>query len=305
MIQLHSLHVVLNFLGFWALFTFCGLVIAKIWLAPVYAFEIPGLYARWRRMLNECLLLLGVAATLLLLVRTAEMDNGSLPRVVADLPLVLSKTHFGLIWSVHLLTLLLLWISCTAYLTHLPSGRWTASMLAGMLILAFTHSASSHASDQGDFSIAELNDWIHVLSTSAWGGSIIISALLLFPLLRWHQSLIWIVTLRLSRLSAVALAFALATGLYNSTLQLPDLDAFTGTNYGRILAVKLAIAGSVILIGALNRLIVFSNASQQVLGNTHAAGKSLQLISRALLADAAFVLLAIIMASILIQNEVR
>jgi putative copper export protein len=303
MINLHGLHIALNFLGFWVLFTFYGLLISKIWLVPSYAFYLPDLYSRWRQMLGECLVGLAFTGVMLLLVRTAEMDNGTLIKVLADLPVVLTQTHFGFVWALHLITLLLLWVCCAVFLSRSPSNIWTVFMVSGMLILAFTYSASSHASDNGDFTLAELNDWAHVISTSIWGGSIFISALLIFPLLQERHSLISIVAIRLSRLAGVALAFVLVTGMYNSSLQLRDLDALANTNYGRVLAIKLAIVGAVILIGALNRFVIISRIKQYAADNSCAVDKPLRLVFRALTADAAFVLLAIIMAAILIQNE--
>ena len=267
MIEIHGLHVLLNFFGFSVLFTFYGLLISKIWLVPADAFDLPDFYTRWRQIIGECLALLALTGIMLLLVRTAEMDNGTLIDILADLPTVLTRTHFGFIWALHLITLLLLWICCAVFLTNSPSKIWTAFMVFGMLVLAFTYSASSHASDNGDFTFAELNDCVHVISTSIWGGSIFISAFLIFPLLRSQHSLITIAARRLSRLAGVALAFVLVTGINNSSFQLRNLDALTNTNYGRVLAVKLVFVGVLILIGALNRFVIISWVKQYEAGN--------------------------------------
>jgi len=303
MVEIHGLHVLLSFAGFCALFVFNGLLISKIWLVPAGAFDLPEFYARWRQILHECLVLLALIGIMLLLVRTAEMDNGTLIKILADLPTVLTRTHFGLIWALHLITLLLLWVCCAAFLSSSPSRVWTASMIFGMLVLAFTYSASSHASDKGDFTLAELNDCLHVVSTSIWGGSILISALLIFPALQSRHALITAAAQRLSTLAGAALAFVLATGIYSASLQLRSLDALIDTTYGRVLGVKLVFVAAMILIGALNRLTIVSLARQYAVGDTVVVGKRLQLVFRALTADAALVLLAITMAAILIQNE--
>ncbi len=73
MIQPHSLHVLINFLGFWLLFAFCGLLISRVWLVPTEAFALPEFDSRWRRMLAECLALMVFSGVMLLLVRTGEM----------------------------------------------------------------------------------------------------------------------------------------------------------------------------------------------------------------------------------------
>lgn len=309
MIQLHNLHVALNFLGYWTLFTLCGLLMARIWLVPNEAFALPELYARWRRMLVECLVLMGIAGVMLLLVRTGEMDEGTLPRVLADLPLVLMHTHFGLVWSLHLLVLAALACGCAFVSTAVPSRNWAACMLAGALMLAFTYSASSHASDSGDFTLAELNDWLHIVAASLWGGGIFVSALLIFPALRERQAWLATVALRLSALSGAALALVLLTGFYNSARQLPGWEGLFTTTYGRVLAVKLAVVGAMMLAGTWNRFVIVPRLRYQAIGvqsgNAGRAVAASRLLFRVLAVDASLALLAIVMAAILVQSEAR
>ncbi len=305
MIDVHALHAAINFLGFWALFIFSGLMIAKAWLVPSHGFMDPELYLRWRRMLGECLMIMAFAGGMLLLVRTGEMDEGTLLKVLSDLPFVITKTHFGWVWSVHLITLLLLWTCCAVILSELPSKPWNTVMVAGMLVLAFTYSASSHASDGGDFTLAELADWAHVVATAAWGGGILVSALLVFPLLKERHALMSTVAIRLSGLSGMALAVVLPTGIYGSSRQLPDWGALLGTAYGRVLVAKLALVSTLIMIGALNRFVIVSRIRQYAMGHSLSAAGPLRLLFRTLTVDAVLVLFAIVMATILVQNEAR
>jgi len=303
MIELHGLHTLLSFLGFLALFTFFGLSITKIWLVPADAFATPEVFLRWQKMMDECLGLMTFAAVMLLLVRTAEMAGGSLEEVLSDVPVVLTRTHFGSIWSVHLATLLGLWVCCSACSSNSSSNLWTAIVVAGMLVLAFTYSASSHASDAGDFTLSELNDWMHVVSTAVWGGAIFACALLVFPMLRTQDALISGVAIRLSDLAGVALAVVLITGVYNAVLRLPNWGAFTATNYGRVLAVKLGVVAVVALIGAFNRFAVVPRIKRHVADRTCPVEGPLRLIFRALLIDAIFILGAILLAAVLVQSE--
>ncbi len=300
MIDLHNLHVLLSFVDFLVLFTLWGLLLARFWLVPPAAFAEPALSARWARVLSESVLLLGIAGVALLLVRTAEMSELSRRPLLYDVLLVLARTHFGLVWAVHLAALGVLWGACRAYLAA-PQPRWAALMGSAVLALAFTYSASSHASDNGDFTLTELNDYVHVLATATWGGAIFVSAFLLFPALRGRAELAQ-VALRLSRLAAAALAVVLATGLYNASLQLPSPEAMLATNYGRVLAAKLAIVGLVMLIGAMNRVVISARIKPDPVGA--AVARPLLLVARALMVDAALVLLAIVMAAILGQNEI-
>lgn len=303
MIDIHALHGTLSFVGYLSLFTFYGLVIARIWLAPASAFELPDFVARWRQALTECVAVLAFSGVMLLLVRTAEMDDGTLPGILADLPAVLWNTHFGHVWALHLATLAAIWRYSAAFTAAVPSGRSTAVMVAGLLILAFTYSASSHASDGGDFTPAEFNDWVHLVATATWGGGIIVSALLVFPLLREQHSILSVAASRLSTLATMALPFAVATGAYNSLVQLRTLDALIATAYGRVLAGKLGVVAVVVLIGTLNRFVLVARIRRLAVAGPAGLEQPLRLLLRVLAVDAAFVLLAIVMAAILVQNE--
>jgi putative copper export protein len=303
MTHFHGLHAVISFLGFWALFMFSGLLIARIWLAPQEAFALPELAARWRQMLLESYALIAFAGVMLLLVRTGEMDEGTLAKVVSDLPLVLTKTHFGAVWSVHLVVLLMLWAGVTVLMPARPSRAWGAAMVAATLVLAFTYSASSHAADGGDFTLAELSDWAHVVATSAWGGGILVCVVLILPQLRARADLAATVAGRLSALSAAALLLVLATGLYGATRQLPAWDTLLATDYGRILSVKLGLVGVLTVIGAFNRYVVVARLRRVGSGAPLDAAAPARLLFRTLAVDAVFVALALMMAAILIQNE--
>ncbi len=305
MIDIHALHAAINFLGFWALFIFSGLLIAKAWLVPSHVFMDSEVYLRWRRMLAECFMIMAFAGGMLLLVRTGELDEGTLFKVLSDLPFVITKTHFGWVWLVHLITLLLIWTCCAVVLSERPSNAWNTLMVAGMLVLAFTYSASSHASDNGDFTLAELADWAHVVATAAWGGGIFVSALLVFPLLKERHALMSTVAIRLSGLSGAALAVVLTTGIYGSSRQLPDWHALLGTTYGRVLFAKLAIVSILIAIGAFNRFVPVSRIRKHAQGHLLAPGGALRVLFYTLSVDAVLVLFAIVMAAILVQNEAR
>ena len=299
----HGLLVAVSFLSLWSLYTFCGLLIAKVWLVPSAAFDMPDFLARWRQMLQECLALLTVAGVLLLLVRTAQMDDSSVVEALPDVPIVLTKTHFGLIWCIHLMALGLLWVCCSVFSAGRSSNRWMVIAVGGTLLLAFTYSASSHASDRGDFTLSELNDWFHIISTSLWGGAILVSAIFVLPILRTQGSLMSLIAIRLSNLSGVALVLVLATGVGNVLLRLPSWDALTGTGYGRVLMAKLFIVGVMILIGAFNRFALISRIQRRVADPSFPIEKPVSLIFRALMVDTAFVVVAMMLAAFLIQNE--
>lgn len=303
MIVHHGLHVALGFLGFWALYALCGLLVARLWLVPPQAFDAPEFATRWRGMLGETLVLLTAAAFLILLARTADMDDGSLEDVLADLPTVLGATHFGAVWSAHLAALLVLWIMCARYGARTETRAWAPVAIGAIGVLAFTYSATSHASSAGDFTLSELNDFAHVLSTAVWGGAIFACALLVFPVLGTGDPHLRTVAVRLSKLAGIALGVVLVTGTYNAALRLATWSAFFDTSYGRVLAVKVATVGLLTGVGAFNRMLIGMRIAPGAGHAPDVARRSLRLVFRALVVDCALVALAIVMAAYLVQSE--
>ena len=300
----HGLYTVVNFVGFLALFAFFGLVISKLWLVPSGAFAHPDLSLRWRQMLNESLTLLIFAGVALPFARAAVIDDESLETPFADLPLLLSKTHFGGVWCVHLAALAVLSVCARLSAGASRPSKWVATPLcmAG-LVIAFTYSASSHASDDGDFTFSELNDWLHIVSTAVWGGAILASSLLVIPSLKKHDPALWTVVTRLSDLAAVALAVVLITGIANASLQLPDWKALTATNYGRLLSVKAAIVFVMASIGAFNRFVAIPRIRRCAGRPSNSTDSLVRPICRGLMVDAALVIATLIMAAALVQIE--
>ncbi|MEJ2761100.1 MAG: CopD family protein, partial [Gammaproteobacteria bacterium] len=119
--------------------------------------------------------------------------------------------------------------------------------------LAFTRSASGHPADQGDFTLREFNDWLHLAAAAVWMGAVMVSALVLFPRLRNRRTLGTASIQRLSNLAGAALVLTLATGVCNAWWALPALADLWTTDYGRLLLVKLALVAVLILFGAVNR----------------------------------------------------
>ncbi len=216
----------------------------------------PEVVRAWRVWFAWCLAVLMVTGIALLLTRTEEMAGNSQAGLFASLEVVLAKTHFGHVWALHLLAVLFLWPVCAVTVTRPTSPSCLMLAVAGMVVLAFTYSAVSHAGDRGDFTVAELNDWLHVVSTSVWGGGIFVTQLVAFPLLRKRHAVVSLVAARLSSLSAIALALVLFSGISNALLRLHSLRELLDTDYGHVLSVKVALVGVMVLLGAINRFVI-------------------------------------------------
>ncbi len=292
---LHALHIVLNAVDFFAWFSACGMIMARAGLVPAAAFELSVAGKAWRRGMLAWLAILITTGIALLIVRTAEMSGLPLSQAMGILPEVLLHSHFGVVWAIHLILLALL-----AGAIFLPPGVATPPSACLAVMLALTYSAASHASDRGDFTLSELNDWAHVIATSLWGGGIMATLFFGFPLLRDRRALLTRSVFRLSRISAWALAGVLLTGVYNAVLQIPGFADVSGTAYGRTLAVKVALVSVMALLGAYSRFIVIP-ALRRAPDNGN-ADRQIGRVRFCLRTDVALLAAVLIAASMLIQG---
>lgn len=199
------------------------------------------------------LAVLAAAAPAALLIQAASLGDLS----VSGLWLLLGSTRFGLVWlaraalMVGLASLLYLWKG---------EGRgwrpWGGLALGTALLLTF--SLNSHAAalaEEGPLPL--LSDWLHLLAASAWLGSLVLLARVLFPMVRASKqedqaSLGAAVLLPFSRLATFSVSTLLLTGLYSAWLELGPLDSLFTTPYGAALLVKLGLSLPMLLLAVFN-----------------------------------------------------
>jgi copper resistance protein D len=184
------------------------------------------------------------AASLWLLAM--EMSGAAFVDAGASLWLVTTATHAGTGWAVALVGSVLL-------LAATRERAGITPMLIGALIAAAGKSAIGHAADAGTFSIAEAVQMVHLLATGVWGGVVIAGAMVL-PKAGEHFTR---VLQNVSRTAMIAVAFVLATGLYNAIRGTGGtLSVLASSTWGHALDVKLVLVAVALAIGAWNRWIV-------------------------------------------------
>src|SRR5437867_870434 len=192
-----------------------------------------------------CLCVLALTSVAELVLRARTLAGGDLAQSVRAVPLVLSRTHFGTIWSARSLALV---ASLSTATIGTRRGRVVALALAGAI--ALTTALSGHAADWGDVTPSVLLDWIHVLAASLWIGGVVALALVAFgPGSALAPSSVTHICARFSRLAGWSLAAVVLTGVYNAWVQLPDVAALRDTPYGRVLLAKLALVVVLVLLG--------------------------------------------------------
>lgn len=129
-----------------------------------------------------------------------------------------------------------------------PEAARPASLLA-LVGLGLALAASGHASTAPPQWATRAAVFLHATGVALWVGAL----LPLASALRAGSPLGPRVLARFSRLIVYPLAALVLTGLTLAAIQLGDFSALTGTDYGRVLVLKLALVALVLLLAAANR----------------------------------------------------
>ncbi|MBA2491699.1 MAG: CopD family protein [Gammaproteobacteria bacterium] len=205
-----------------------------------------------------CVAALTLSSIMLLFVRTAVMSERPLNEIFPVLSPVIFRTHFGKAWMIRFLGLGLAWLGWLWSGRSLQSRIGWGFMLVAVTLIAASRSASGHAADAGDFTLAEVIDWLHIFATSVWGGALVVTSLVISPaitkLAGERRAITAIVACRLSLIAGIALASVVMTGLFNAWRALGgDFTALWSTAYGQLLSAKLLLVAGMVSLGAINR----------------------------------------------------
>lgn len=219
-----------------------------------------------RRPLNglawASLLLAIVSGAGWLIAVAQQLSEGSLSAVLRDRIawIVLTKTAFGTVWTLQF-SLAVIIAACLPLGSRPLAGfrlvvaAGSAALLVGGLAFA------GHAGTGDDGGVLHLwSDIAHLVAAAAWVGALVPLAVLLGAVGRSpHQGAVTVAglaVLRFSTLGIVSVAVLVATGIVNTWYLAGSVAALTGTDYGRLLLVKVALFAVMVAIAAVNRRVL-------------------------------------------------
>lgn len=207
------------------------------------------------RVMRTTLVVWLVLQALYLPLQASVMSGTSLGVALPAIALVITRSHFGMMWMIGTAAGFTALIAAFALRPATERSTWTSLLMVGLIVVAFAHAASTHAADAGNFSVAELVHMVHLLATAGWAGVVIAAA---WPLRRTFTITPNAFTpiTRLSNVATLTFLFAIGTGLMNASRGLGgSLAPLTDSLWGELLQAKALIVIVAITIGAINRFV--------------------------------------------------
>jgi putative copper resistance protein D len=228
----------------WSLALATGVLLAGYWLRrlPALAAQIPRIGSA------ASLMVIALVAQFYLMVAMMTGEAG-FAEVLRAAPLV-ATTHAG---KVALATLAVAVLLLVADLLKALRRSIVFAVLVALLLVF--HSATGHAAVEGDFTVAELLQLLHLSGMALWTGGVIASGLFVLPRLAAAGERVDEGYLHsLSRVSTYAVATVLLSGAWKGWTGLDhQLGGLVHTGWGRILLAKLLFVAGALVLGALHR----------------------------------------------------
>jgi len=245
---------------------FCtGILILFIWILHPAEDPDPRLRNRLWLLFVISMTVAMTASVIDFLLRVAEMSGETVLSSFPLVPTVLFKTHAGLVWLIRIACLVIM--LSTGKIRKIRDTRLAIVVLICLdTIVALTESASGHAADKGDFSVAEIMDWIHLLGALVWGGGIfVLSFVTLHRKADVNSQSFHTLARQVSRFSSIAglaVLFVVMTAIYNALVYVGSFEALVRTSYGLTISAKIALLLLLLLLAAYNRYISVPNLRQ-------------------------------------------
>jgi putative copper export protein/mono/diheme cytochrome c family protein len=190
-----------------------------------------------------------------------EMSDRTFAQMLSEnvIWVVLADTGYGHGWLVRLglgglLAGICLW-SPAPWQTD--ARRMIAVVLAAVLVGMLAWASHAVGTEGVEGAVHFTADVLHLIAAAAWVGTLLPLALLLRAAWKAHEpvslEVAQIAVLRFSAVGVVAVATIFATGLVNTWFLAGSIPALFGTEYGRLLLVKIALFLAMVALAGVNR----------------------------------------------------
>jgi len=224
-----------------------------LWLAPEsLTSDVPTLdrgrvERRYRRLIIDVGVIAVAAAAFSAVADAEDAAGGISPRGLSDFLLG------------NLAGLNRLYIVAFAMLALMGAAMRVRMAAVAALVALAAVALSGHANAASPRGVAVAADWVHLVATAVWLGGIAVIVIVWWPALRQGAQAERLAIARrvLPRFGQVALpAFAVlvVTGLVSAIVELGHLPALWETDYGRVLAIKVALVALIAAASGMHAL---------------------------------------------------
>jgi len=272
-----------------------------MWLAPA---ESSADVIQRRYLLLTALIISALSAIIDLIFRSAALADVPPLETMEFIPKVLDQSDFGFFWLLRAVT----WLAMASILAWIWFGGRgifpCVVLLTGTLVTALLISGTSHAGDNGIWTVENLINWLHLLGIAAWGGAVLLYAFVILPGLTQQTNPLQIAATvsRLSSLATGALGVVIITGVFNSWRQLGEISNLWNSDYGQMLLIKLALVSIMMTIGALNRFYFVPQIELWHKDKNRQGTKPVQIFHRLLRVDS-IVFITILIAAVILGMQ--
>ena len=215
-------------------------------------------YRRLESLVGAALIAVFASNIMLLVIQTIRLEGFSFE---------IFQTTWGMVWIVRLaITVSMIGLWFVIERGH-RQVAWYA-MLALGLVLLWTSSQTGHGAATGEW-IPLVLDFIHNLVAAVWIGGLIYALMILLPTLREHpdrHGMILRTIPRLSTIFVLCLGIVIVTGPLLMWSLDSDIERISGSLYGQLIMVKLALAGAMVGLAGYTQVSVIRQARQALAG---------------------------------------
>jgi putative copper resistance protein D len=239
-----------------------GTLLNRLWLGVS---NTPASERQLRHWLMVCSLLMLFAIPLQVLLLAASMTGDLSWRLAwSALPDVLTT------YSGHTLVMSFCFVPCLLAVSIFPpafrnkAGIWIG--IALVIGIAVYRAGFGHAASDGNFTLREMVQFLHLSSIAIWGGGVAIAGLVVAPQLAVAAGPEEVVQFgrRLSRTVTIALVIVLVSGIYSAWRGLGgSVSPLPHTAWGRMLLVKICIVLMALFHGGRVRLLLQESRSSK------------------------------------------